>query len=168
MPKSRLIIFLKNLLTACSTTRPGSAVFLFFSPLYFSVWITVAKQPLAIFSLCGCIMPKQKWHAGNYVMLYWCHSWHHSVWAWVSLLCHKCRALLLNITPFACGDFFFLADDYRRTVKQHSHYDCFMHTHAQMAMVVRAELRLLLMIIDRCACLMFGWGLSNIYSTVWC
>lgn len=81
--------------------------------LFLSVWITAAKQPLAIslsLSLCGCIVPKQKWHAGNYVMLYWCHSWHHSAWVWVSLLCHKHKTLLLNITSFACGDF--LADDY--------------------------------------------------------
>lgn len=58
-------------------------------------------------SLCGCIMPKQKWHAGNDVMLYWCHSWHHSAWAWVSLFCHKHKTLLLNISSFAYGDFFF-------------------------------------------------------------
>lgn len=118
-------------------------------------------------SLCGCIMPKQKWHAGNDVMLYWCHSWHHSAWAWVSLLRHKRKTLLLNISSFACGDFFgwWLSQNCKAALSLWLFY---AHTHAQMAMAVCAELRVLLMIIDRCACLMFGWGFSNIYSTVWC
>ncbi len=84
-------------------------------------------------SLCGCIMPKQKWHAGNDVMLYWCHSWHHSAWAWVSLLCHKRKTLLLNISSFACGDFFgwWLSQNCKAALSLWLFY---AHTHAQMAM----------------------------------
>lgn len=68
--------------------------------LYFSLFELLRPSspwPFLSLSLCsGCIVPKQKWHAGNYVMLYWCNSWHRSAWFWVSLLCHKRKTLLLN------------------------------------------------------------------------
>lgn len=118
------------------------------------LWLNYCGQAalsISLFStLCGCIIPKQNWHAGDYVMLYWFHSWHHSEQVWVSLFCHKRETPPIELHSHVG---IFWIDDYHRTQELRSHYDCFMLTNAQIATAVCIELEVFLMIIDRCECL---------------